>query len=273
MKNLILILLSLIFTTLTLSTNAQYRVGDTIEKDGVKAVVVKVDADGNHGLILKLESDIKELAEQMKAQYSKQELKEMKKQSKDAAKDFDHQTKKQHMLTISEKTTPYGKENMQTVIDYCNQNGININEMFPEFAGAASLGEGWFVPGDYELSFIYNYICGGFGESCSTKHYKELHATFQNKKGYEKLLIPGFFRADFAIYGIKSSTWGAMNDNNNEKLNGVLPHCSFPISDQMHTKTIFYLQKVHYDPIVVTEPTRNLYDIWHYATNGYVCEF
>ena len=40
--------------TLVLNANAQYKLGDYYEKDGLKGIVVRVDDSGSHGLIMSL---------------------------------------------------------------------------------------------------------------------------------------------------------------------------------------------------------------------------
>lgn len=49
------LLLFLIVLGATKTVNAQYKVGDYYEKDGLKGIVVRVDNSGNHGLIMSLE--------------------------------------------------------------------------------------------------------------------------------------------------------------------------------------------------------------------------
>ena len=57
MKKILLLLLIVMGTVTTV--NAQYKVGDYYEKDGLKGIVVRIDDSGNHGLIMSLEKSAK----------------------------------------------------------------------------------------------------------------------------------------------------------------------------------------------------------------------
>ena len=49
------ILSILLMALAVISANAQYKVGDYFEKDGLKGLVVRVNETGSHGLIMSLE--------------------------------------------------------------------------------------------------------------------------------------------------------------------------------------------------------------------------
>ena len=53
MKRILYLTLITLFSTVT--THAQYKIGDYYEKEGIKGIVVKVDTSGEHGLIMSLD--------------------------------------------------------------------------------------------------------------------------------------------------------------------------------------------------------------------------
>lgn len=52
MKQVLMLIIALLGCTVA---NAQYKVGDIYNKDGLKGVVVKVDDSGQHGIIMSLD--------------------------------------------------------------------------------------------------------------------------------------------------------------------------------------------------------------------------
>lgn len=60
-----------------------------------------------------------------------------------------------------------GVENCKNIADYCESNGLPMEAYFPEMSWAASLGEGWFIPGTDELEIYANVIAQGVGKANS----------------------------------------------------------------------------------------------------------
>ena len=52
---------------------------------------------------------------------------------------------------FSSQTNEYGEDNQKSVLAYCHENDINMTKYFCEYEYAINLGDGWFIPGNYEL--------------------------------------------------------------------------------------------------------------------------
>lgn len=288
MKKLILIAMAIIAG---LNAQAQYKIGDVIEKDGIKAVVIKVNGDGSHGLMLKLEkiSTLKEMKEQAKnlraeGGVSKEDSRALFKQYKKEVINNDsvQNLRKHHMLAVCEETTLDGKHNFEVIEKYCADNGIDMLDIFPDFAIVKNLGEGWFIPGDKELAYIHNFISRGFGTTIKPKFFKEVISKIQKNKGFEKYGLPGFFSATTPCFGYKSSTWTTDNYSKKDKFNGIMPHCSILYNKTSIAGFEYYyqMQTGNYEQRLTAfaiKETISLYDIWrgkklaiHLAA---VCEF
>ena len=284
MKKLILIATAIIAG---LNAQAQYKIGDVIDKDGIKAVVIKVNGDGSHGLMLKLEKTVtlKEAkAARAESGLTKEELNSAKKQYKKEVLNNDslQNLRKYHMLAVSGETTLDGKHNFEVIEKYCAENGVDMLEIFPDFATVKSLGDGWFIPGDNELAYIHNFISRGFGTTVKPKFFKEVISKIQKNKGFEKYSLPGFFSVSAPCFGYKSSTWTQDNYSKKDKFNGIMPHCSVLYNKSSIAGVEYYyqIQTGNYEQRLTAfaiKETISLYDIWrgkklavHCAA---VCEF
>lgn len=81
-----------------------------------------------------------------------------KKRSKQELAEWD-----QWLTDISKLLGLSGKENQKIVEDYCSTHNVDMSEYFPDFAWAASLGDGWFIPGVAELDLAAMQIANHFG--------------------------------------------------------------------------------------------------------------
>ena len=146
--------------TLVLNANAQYKLGDYYEKDGLKGIVVCVDDSGSHGLIMSLDHCAKKWLND---------------------KDEKFNTNAYH--------EDDGEKNMAIIEKYINDNGKTW-EMFPFFNWCRSLGEGWYAPATDELREILNTINGGVG-SYNAKNMKAVIKTLKKHKG-DDLISSGY---------------------------------------------------------------------------------
>ena len=168
---------------------------------------------------------------------------------------------------------------------YCRDNGVDMAKMFPDFAWAKEIGEGWFIPGDAELEKIYRFISNGFGKETkfSTKDMKALLDQIRSNAGYENYLLPGFYRNGLPLQSYKSSTWTQSSDNEREKLNGLQPHCSiFYSKPRPYAGTVYWfvLQTGHLSQrsgnglaTMLIKENIPLYRLWNQAMHVAVCEF
>lgn len=116
----------------TLSVSAKsYKVGDIYNEGGLKGIVVRVDASGEHGLIMSLKKSAKKWRDGGDEKFS---------------------------------TNAYyeddGEKNMAVIEKYINANGKSWS-MFPYFEWCRSLGQGWYAPATDELKNILKAINGG----------------------------------------------------------------------------------------------------------------
>ncbi len=168
------------------------RVGMAYVKDGIPCVIIDIDEDGKHGLVMSLiptekaarkaRKVMQKTGENEKWFYLPKKVgKDIAKLQSDYAEELFHQTKGEtfeirnspeagglatmayYMARRDRVTTSLsGKENMQNVINFCNSNDISIETYFPIFAWAQSLGEGWYIPGINELQLYVKNL--GFAD-------------------------------------------------------------------------------------------------------------
>ncbi len=115
----------------SISANAQFKVGDIYNSNGLKGLVVDVDASGKHGLLLSLtESDKDWLADK----------------------------------SLEMETNAFfeddGMKNMEAIAKYIEESNSSWDK-FPLFAWARSLGNGWYIPSRGELMTIWKNLNGG----------------------------------------------------------------------------------------------------------------
>lgn len=128
MKKLFLMLL----VALTgICANAQYKIGDIYNKNGLQGLVVDVDESGNHGLLLSLKET-----------------------------DKDWLADKSHAMNTNAFYEDDGMRNMEAIESYINENNLSW-DTFPLFAWARSLGDGWYIPSREELNTIWKNLNGG----------------------------------------------------------------------------------------------------------------
>lgn len=171
MKKILFTLLALLCTVIAHA----YNVGDYYEKDGLKGIVVRVDASGEHGLIMSLEKSAKRWLDGGDDKFSTNAF-------------FEDD----------------GEKNMAVIEKYINENGKSWS-MFPYFEWCRSLGDGWYAPATDELKDILKAINGGEGKY-NSKFMKKITKILKKHKG-DGLINSGFggTKAPHAMY---SSTEG-----------------------------------------------------------------
>lgn len=115
----------------TQNASTKYKVGDVYNQNGLKGIVVAVDASGQHGTIMSLESS--------NAKWC-------------ANKDLKFET--------SAFYEDDGQKNMEVISKYVENNSVSWSD-FPLFSWAKSLGDGWYIPAKEEALAIWKNINGG----------------------------------------------------------------------------------------------------------------
>lgn len=126
----------------------KYKLGDIYNRDGVKGIVVLVDADGEHGLLLSLKGTTKKYSEE------------------------------DGIFNAGSQTD--GMANTQAVYEYAKTHG-GLGE-FPLFEWCAGLGEGWYIPSYYELANMWVVINGGTTDFIQNNFY-DFNKLIEKAKG------------------------------------------------------------------------------------------
>ncbi len=151
-------------------------VGDFMEIDETPCVVIYVDETGEHGLVMSrcvvsLDLATREAKRLVKAGGLKKEdvrdyirlnavdrtqyLKQKKNKEKYKESIFNE---------LIPRLSEYGEANQKAIVEFCDEKGLILAYEFPDAAWADGLGEGWFIPGDYELELYANLYAGGMRE-------------------------------------------------------------------------------------------------------------
>jgi len=164
---------------LSLHINAQYKIGDIYDKDGVKGVVVIVNEDGKHGLIMSLEGSDN--------RWSKNDAK----------------------TAVGAVDENDGAVNMKAVEKFINTNNLSWND-FPLFEWARKLGEGWYIPSKNELQTIAENINGGSLDKYNQKNFKKFDKIINKNKG-KSMIAKGMAKSnDFLSMDSSTETAGNM---------------------------------------------------------------
>lgn len=173
-------------------TQAQrYEVGQLIPQGTWSALVVYVDESGEHGLMMSptamrdgtwiLKHVAKKAGMSVEDFVAALPLPLMSKGEKDSKI-----AKVMKAMMKQNLNGTNGVENCKNIADYCEANGLPMEAYFPEMAWAASLGEGWFIPGTDELEIYAKVIARGVGKknykghlAHADDHRKELNMNLQ----------------------------------------------------------------------------------------------
>ena len=165
MKKIILTLISMV--VFSASVNAQYKLGQIIELDGVKGMVFKLDADGNHGLAF----TIKKCEESWLAD----------------------NTAKFETGAFYEDD---GEKNLKKIEEYIKEANQQWDD-FPYFKWCKDLGPGWYPPAKDEALKLVSFI-NGEGLRYNHKNCKKL-SEILDKAGGDKL-YSGFTKSPYLYY-------------------------------------------------------------------------
>ena len=166
------------------SAMAQHKLGDIIELNGVKGMVIQVDDAGEHGLAMSI------------ARCGEPWL---------ADKDAKFET--------SAFYEDDGEKNMKAIERYIEQQNQQWED-FPLFNWCRQLGEGWYVPAKDELETLIHFI-NIEGWKYNHKNTKKLNQVLKNAGGDKLTNIGGFFYYSSTeaegglVYGVIFDSGGA----------------------------------------------------------------
>ncbi len=130
MKNFLFLIITLFCT---INSIYAYNVGDFYNNNGLKGIVVRVDATGEHGIIMSLDRFKGKWCSDKKIKFETNAFYE-----------------------------DDGEKNMEVVEKYINENGLSW-AIFPYLQWCKNKGEGWYAPALDELNAIITAINGSLG--------------------------------------------------------------------------------------------------------------
>lgn len=267
------------------AARAQHNVGDLVDNDGVRAIVIHVSDEGR-ALLLKLAENAADNGTYKALKAANEKTKRFmdsmnmdKKQYKEYVEKL-KEDRKAYMLEVSDRLGESGARNMEAIEEFCNEKGIDMDKYFPDIAHAKKIGEGWFLPGDAELALIHEFLNGGIGKDCKVKGgdlKKLVKETIQSTPGFGDCGIPGAALGFNPPSGYKSSTWSTSYEHKKEKFNGVMPHCTVLHQPKMGG-AYYEFQDENVETrgtgavTVFIKETTSLYDVWCGRASAYVFE-
>ena len=236
--------LFILFAIILMAMTAKaWKVGDFYANDptGVPAIVVYVDETGEHGLIMApqalTDKDYKAFCKELekaKAKYVKNAEKLSKKMGdidlreneylqvvewmKNAPRYYyeavkSNKANKAIYADVAKITNEKGEETQNAIVRYCRDNNIELGKYFFSAHWALQLGEGWFIPGNYELELFCKNFSEGLGKGMKYQDWLDRHNEWTLKLGL--LALPTQYngwihpQALFPDYNLGSSTFAA----------------------------------------------------------------
>lgn len=168
------IIFTLLLSISSVGVSAQKKLGDYVEFGGVPAFVFYTDQTGEHGLAMSIPAydtkNIKKTDKLVKrGLMSAEQAIIFKKNPLGKYNDQGSGGKKSKELFegLIDRLTDNGQINQEQIIAYCEEKNISLQEKFPMQYWAQNLGEGWFIPGDDELTEFAKFYFGGLGRKHS----------------------------------------------------------------------------------------------------------
>ena len=168
---------------------AKKKIGELVNVNGVAAFVFYVDSSGEHGLMMAFPAltsyDMERVNKQMgkmvkKGQFSAEMMSTAKESLGDMKKlivspdILDREIKEDIFKDLVGRLSDKGKENAKVIEEYCVEKSLDMKHFFPWEHYAKELGEGWFIPGDRELTLFAEFYTGGVGKKFSLSNTKFL---------------------------------------------------------------------------------------------------
>ena len=167
---------------LSISSYAQ-KLGDYIEFDGVPSFVFYLDSSGEHGLAMSIPAfdakGVKKVDKLVKKGLMTNEQANIFKNNPIGEvnnQGIGGKKTKDLFAGLVGRLTDKGKNNQEQILAYCEEYGLSLQEIFPMQYWAKNLGNGWFIPGDQELTLFADFYFGGLGKSHSLGNKFQYHA-------------------------------------------------------------------------------------------------
>lgn len=188
-----------------IGASAQKKLGDYIEFGGIPSFVFFLDGTGEHGLAMSIPAFDEKGQKKVDKLVNKGLLtaEQAEKMKANPIGPFNRQgsgikKSKELFAGLLNRLTDNGQNNQKQIEKYCEERNISLQEAFPMQYWAKNLGEGWFIPGDQELTYFANFYFGGLGKSNSLGikfqyHAKDLCSNELIQYSLFKMVVYGLF--------------------------------------------------------------------------------
>lgn len=157
---------------------------------------------------------------------------------------------KKMLRNIASKMTGNGQHDQQVIIDYCEENGINMAYYFYAIDWCRQLGEGWFIPGNEELELVVSSFTPGIGK------YQDLDQSQQTLFDFK--WKTWMLQSVYPVFRVRSSTftespWEEIGNNKDKTAQDINELKYWNFQDNYYvlgwkgtfTKTCYVLIKNH----------------------------
>ena len=134
------------------------------------------------------------------------------------ASKINEKQEREMLRKVAPMMTGYGAQDQQMIIEYCEENGVSLPVYFSSIDWALKLGDGWFIPGNYELELFASSISSGLGVRMSEKERWEKGMKFRYKTWMLYNVYPTTVRSSTST----ESLWEEF-DNNKGKTAKLVP--------------------------------------------------
>lgn len=144
--------------------HSQYQPGDYYQEDGLDCVIIKVDEDGQSGLVMTLPGQLPNVFGSMDGEIDTSSVKRMLKSAIEISRGMGLEymgrlsQRAAYVSPFYDKLGPDGQENLAVVKNMARQAGVDFAYYFPEYALMEDLGDGWFLPGMRELGYFAEIV-------------------------------------------------------------------------------------------------------------------
>lgn len=126
--------------------------------------------------------------------------------------------KERNMLrNIAADMTGYGAIDQQMIIDYCEANNVDLQEYFYAIDWALRLGEGWFIPGNYDLEIYSQFFTPGLGVVLDTKNNNPERTTAMYEFSWKHWMLGSIYSSNYILSSTCQESPWEETDNNKSK--------------------------------------------------------